>query len=146
VFQRANVVIGISGQCRLEPVMRHIVNVPTFKRGDDPDRWVNVDMAAAIRKALTGEGLVIESGWFDIGESAILIGVGGQLFVIESDLCGWRPLHGYHSIGSGGDKATVSLRETASGKLQPKTRLKRALECAAAETPFTRPPWSFVSA
>ena len=146
VFKRANVVIGIAGQCRLEPVMRHIVNVPNFKRGDDPDRWVNVDLASAIRKAVTGEGLVIESGWFDLGDSALLVGVGGQLFVIESDLCGWRPLPGFHAIGSGGDKAVTSLKRTANGRLKPRTRLKQALEDAASETPFTRPPWTFESA
>lgn len=145
VFNRGPAVIGVCGQARLEPVMRHVVQVPNFKRGDDPDRWVNVDLANAIRTAVTREGLVTESGWLDLGDSAILVGVAGQLFAIESDLCGWRPLQGFYAIGSGGEKARASLAETHEKKLQPRTRLKRALERAAAETPFTRPPWTFVN-
>lgn len=146
VFVRSGVVFGIAGQPRIEPLLRYVVDVPQVKRGTDPDRWVNVDLAREIRKAMSGEGFVNSASWFEADGSCMMVGLLGKLYVIEQDLCGWRPLAGYHAIGSGGEHARASLRATAGQSLQPRTRLKRALECAAEQTAFVRPPWTFVSA
>jgi hypothetical protein len=146
VFVRNGVVFGIAGQPRIEPLLRYVVDLPNVRKGTDPARWVNVDLASAIRKAMTDEGFVNVASWFEADGTAIMVGLLGKLFVVESDLCAWRPLLGYHAIGSGGEHARASLRETAGKSLQPRTRLKRALECAFEQSPFVRPPWSFVSA
>lgn len=143
VFRRGPVVVGIAGRGRWETLLRYVTELPAIKRDTDPHRWVNVDLAAAIRKAATQEGFANHDGFIEFDECAAMVGVGGSLFVIEPDLCGWRPLCGYHAIGSGGEHARVSLTETADRKLQPKTRLKRALQRAVDKTPFVRPPFSF---
>lgn len=146
VFRRGSIVMAIAGAARWEPLLRYVVDMPTYKAGSDAGRWVNVDFAAAVRKAAIEEGYVNSGGWFDMGAVAAMVGVGGKLYALEPDLCGWRPLCGFHAIGSGQAHARVSLQETADRKLQPKTRLRRALERAAADTVFVRPPWSFESA
>lgn len=143
VFRRGDVLIGVCGEARFESVMRYLVDVPRITRGVDLGRWVNVDLAAEIRKACVNDGRVIESGAFTLGECSAMVGVQGSLFVIEHDLCGWRPSCGYCAIGSGAGPARTSLRETEDRKLQPKTRLRRALERAAAETTGVRPPFTF---
>ena len=143
VFARNGVLFGIAGQPRIEPVLRYVIDVPNLKPSTDPSRWVNVDLAREIRKALTGEGFVNVAGWYEAEGSSILVGLLGKLYVIEPDLCGWRPLVGYHAIGSGGERARASLRETHGKPLQPRTRLKRALESAASLTAYVRPPFHF---
>jgi ATP-dependent protease HslVU (ClpYQ) peptidase subunit len=144
VFRRGAVVIGIAGRARWESLLRYVVDVPPFRRDQDPARWANVDLATAIRKAATHEGYEHESGFIEFEGCIAMVGIAGKLFVIEPDLAAWRPLCGYHAIGSGGEHARVSLSETRD-RMQPKTRLKRALERAAEKTPFVRPPFSFVS-
>lgn len=144
VFRRGPLVIGTAGRARWEALLRYVVEIPAFRAGQDVGRWLNVDLATAIRKAATQEGYEHESGFVEFDACAAMVGIAGKLYVIEPDLCFWRPLCGYHAIGSGGEHARVSLSETAD-RMQPKTRLKRALERAAEKTPFVRPPFAFVS-
>lgn len=144
VFKRGPVVIGTAGRARWESLLRYVVDIPPLKRDQEPARWANVDLATAIRKAATQEGYEHESGFIEFDDCAAMVGIAGRLFVVEPDLCCWSPMSGYHAIGSGGEHALVSLTETA-GRMQPKARLKRALERAVEKTPFVRPPFSFVS-
>ena len=146
VFRRGPVVFGTAGRARWETLLRYVVEVPPVKRDTDPHRWANVDLASAIRKAATQEGFTNENGFVEFEGCEAMVGVLGKLFVIEFDLSAWRPLCGYHAIGSGGEHARVSLTETADRKLQPKTRIKRALQQSADKTPFVRPPFTFESA
>lgn len=141
VFRRGDILIGTCGLGRYESVMRYLVDIPRFKKGTDPVQWVNVELAYEIRRAHTNDGYVHDSGAFEIKECQALIGVAGELFVLDSDLCAWRTLCGYAAIGSGEGPARSSLHETE--KLQPRTRLKRALERAAAETTAVRPPFTY---
>ncbi len=141
VFRRGDILIGTCGLGRYESVMRYLLEVPKFKRGTDPSHWVNVDLAYEIRKAHINDGYTSETGPFLIAECQALIGVGGELFQLEPDLHAWRPYCGYAAIGSGEGPARTSLHETE--KLQPRTRLKRALERAAAETTGVRPPFTY---
>lgn len=141
VFRRGDVLIGVCGTGRFESVMRYVVEIPRLRKGADVGQWTNVELAYEIRRAHVNDGYVHESKAFEVDECQALIGVAGELFVLESDLCAWRPLVGYAAIGSGEGPARTSLHETAH--LQPKTRLKRALERAAAETTGVRPPFTF---
>jgi len=141
VFRRGDVLIGVCGKARFEALMRYVVDIPRFRKGQDPGQWINVELAYEIRKSLINDGYVHESGAFEIDECQAMIGVAGCLFVMESDLCFWRTLEDYSAIGSGAGPARTSLCETA--KLQPRTRLKRALERAAKETTGVRPPFTY---
>lgn len=141
VFRRGDVLIGTCGTARFESVMRYAVDIPRLRKGADVGQWANVDLAYEIRKAHINDGYTVESGAFEIEDCQALIGAGGELFVLEPDLCAWRPLCGFHAIGSGEGPARTSLHETA--KLQPRSRLKRALERAAAETTGVRPPFTY---
>lgn len=141
VFRRGDVLIGTCGLGRYESVMRYLVEIPRFRKGTDPAQWANVDLAYEIRKAHINDGYVHDSGAFEIKECQALIGVAGELFVMDSDLCAWRTLCGYAAIGSGEGPARSSLHETE--KLLPRTRLKRALERASQETTGVRPPFTY---
>lgn len=141
VFRRGDILIGTCGTGRFESIMRYIVEIPRFKKGTDPGQWVNVDLAYEIRRAFINDGYIVEAGAFELDDCQALIGVAGDLFQLEADLCAWRPLCGYAAIGSGEGPARTSLHETE--KLQPRTRLKRALERAAAETTGVRPPFTY---
>lgn len=141
VFRRGDVLIGVCGTGRFESVMRYAVEIPRARKGQDPGQWANVDLAYEIRRAHQNDGYTAEGPAFEVEDCQALIGVAGELFVLESDLCAWRPLCGYAAIGSGEGPARTSLHETA--KLQPRTRLKRALERASAETTGVRPPFTY---
>lgn len=141
VFRRGDVLIGVCGTGRFESVMRYSVEIPRLRKGQDPGHWANVDLAYEIRKALVNDGYTCTSGAFEIEDCEALIGVAGELFILTADLCAWRPLTSFAAVGSGEGPARTSLHETA--KLQPRTRLKRALERAAAETTGVRPPFTY---
>lgn len=141
VFRRGDILIGTAGLGRFESVMRYLVEIPRIRKGMDVGYWVNVDLASEVRKALIADGYAHDAGAFEVKDCQAMIGVMGDLFVLDSDLCGWRTLCGYAVIGSGEGPARASLHETA--KLQPRTRLKRALERAAAETTGVRPPFTY---
>ncbi len=140
VFRRGDVLIGVCGTGRFEALMRYAVDVPRYRKGTDPAQWANIDLAYEIRKAHINDGYASEAGAFVIDAQA-LVGVAGELFVMEEDLCFWRMAEDYAAIGSGQGPARTSLHETA--KLQPRTRLKRALERAAKETTGVRPPFVY---
>ena len=141
VFRRGDVLIGTCGLGRFESVMRYLVEIPKLRKGVDVGQWVNVELAYEVRKAHVNDGYEHTSGAFEVVDCQALIGVAGELFVLDSDLCAWRPLCGYAAIGSGEGPARTSLHETE--KLLPKTRLKRALERASQETTGVRPPFTF---
>jgi ATP-dependent protease HslVU (ClpYQ) peptidase subunit len=141
IFRRGDVLIGTCGEGRYESVMRYLVEIPRLKKGVDPAQWANVDLAYEIRRAHVNDGFVHDSGFFEMEGCEALIGVAGELFIMSADLCAWRPLCGYAAIGSGEGPARSSLHETE--KLQPKTRLRRALERAASETTGVRPPFTY---
>jgi ATP-dependent protease HslVU (ClpYQ) peptidase subunit len=144
LFKRGDtVLIGICGAARFEALMRYAVKIPRLKSGDDLGEWVNMELAYEIRQAHIRDGFVNDSGPFELADSEAMIGVAGQLFVLEQDLGAWRPLCGYAAIGSGAGPARTSLRETADRKFTPRSRLKRALERATAETTGVRPPFHF---
>jgi ATP-dependent protease HslVU (ClpYQ) peptidase subunit len=134
-FRVGPCIVGICGTARIEPLMKYLELPPV---SGDPYRWVNLEFARAFAKAADGEGFT-DKDW------GAMVGVSGQLYVIESDLCGWRPADGYWAIGSGSVPAMADLRRSArERKLKPITRITQALECAAELTPYVRPPWSFI--
>lgn len=141
VFRRGDLLIGTCGIGRFESLMRYVVEIPRIRKGTDVGQWVNVDLAYEVRRAHLADGYVSETGPFAIEGCAALIGVASELFVMDSALCAWRPLCGFAAIGSGEGPARTSFYETT--KLQPKTRLKRALERAAAETTGVRAPFTY---
>lgn len=141
VFRRGDVLFGVCGYARFEALLRYVVEIPRFRKGTDVAQWCNVELAYEIRKAHINDGYSHNAGPFEIEDCQALIGVAGALFIMESDLCFWRTLEDFSAIGSGAGPARTSLCETQ--KLQPRTRLKRALERAAKETTGVRPPFTY---
>ena len=76
--------------------------------------------------------------------SQILVAFRGRLFVVQCDFQVCERSERYDAIGCGADYALGSLFETDGRKMNPRSRLKRALQCAEKFSAGVRGPFTIL--
>ncbi len=135
VWLRRGVAFGHAGPLRSGEVLRHTLDVPRVPGSAEIERYVQVELIPAIRKALSDDGC--EADW-----GSLLLGVGPQLYFVDSDFGAYRPAAGYAVTGALSVGALVGLRVT-SGR-SPARRLEAILEAVSVHVNSVRPPFSIV--
>lgn len=82
-------------------------------------------------------------------EVDMLMGIGGMLLTVDSDLFLAQPADGYTAIGAGREPALGVLYgtdDTAFALVSPRPRIVKALEAAERFTTKVRRPWRVVNA
>ena len=100
--------------------------------GHDPWEWLVSLVIPDMQQRMRDAGLLDP-------ELEVLWGVGGRLFISDSAGAVVGPRRSYAAIGCGSAWAEGALH--ATGRLRPRTRLKHALEAAAAHSVHVAPPW-----
>lgn len=137
VRRRSGLLIGISGGIASQDFFKYIFRAPKFE-GDNPHRWMVEVFGEEVRRQLRES--TISSGAID---GDVLVGVAGKIFALEGRLGTHGFRDGFGVIGSGGAWAQGSLEMTAG--LNPRTRIRKALETAAKYSGSIRPPWHIAS-
>lgn len=139
VFTRSDgIVAGFCGSLRFG----QIIALTAFpRRGPNLDLWVRQDVCKALRQAAKDQDFKLGSNISEgDDDSEGIIGVDGEIYVLDVGAVAWRSADAYAAVGSGKDVALGSLY---TSKGSPRRRLTVALEAAAAYTSNVRAPWTF---
>lgn len=144
VFVNGGVAIGICGSPKVIDPLR-MIRFAKIKFRQDERNYLVEEVLPKIKDALKKSGCVIEHPEHgEIFQGALLIGVRGSLYRIESNFQIITDSHGFDAIGSGADIALGSLHST-KGIRDSKTRIKSALEASSIANSGVRPPFAIVS-
>lgn len=141
VFAVGPYVFGVSGSLRLEDLLRFMPRLPAPPRRRAA-RHLVTKVVPVLRALLSQGGMMQSKGGVEEYEGAFLLGVAGELYEVHQDLQMARMTEGYGAVGSGYQVALGALHATDG--MQPRRRLRQALEAAEAHTPFVRRPFRYV--
>lgn len=137
VYAREGVVLGFCGTLRFGQLIA-LTPLPPLRAGADADLWVRREVCRALQQAARDRGFELGSD----DDSEAILGVGGQIYVLDPGAVAYRPAGNYAAIGSGAAWAEGSLH---TSKGTPRRRLTLALEAAEAHCGSVRRPWVFAS-
>ena len=143
VFRRGALIIGCCGSFRLADVIRyHFAPLAPPTKGD-LHRYMATDFVESLREACKARGVAAVENNVEGVEGSVLVGLRGQLFVIDDDFQVGSPAAGFTAIGCGSQIALGALHALRTGT--PRRRLTVALEAAEAYSAGVRGPFHFVS-
>lgn len=152
VLQIGQFVMGFSGSARNAQILSNLFSPPRLpdsssaESGDPLYRYMVGEFVNQLRATLKGAGCTTLKDASEglVGGSSFLVGVRGRLFTIDSEFSVHEWTTDYSSVGCGEDFAMGALFATSSTTLEPKERLRLALEAAEAGSGFVQRPFSFV--
>jgi ATP-dependent protease HslVU (ClpYQ) peptidase subunit len=128
VFRRGPFLIGYTTSFRMGQLLEHHLEVGVRQQGQDEMAFMVTEFVESARKLLRERGFAkVESNNESGGQ--FLVGYRGRLFAIESDFQVSELADDYNAIGGGAEYALGAMR--ALGRLNPRARIRRALEVAA---------------
>jgi len=137
VFDRDGLVLGFCGTLRFGELIA-LTKLPP-RAGKNLDLWVREDVCEALRVTALRKGHDIADG----EESEAILGVGGQIYVIDPGPVAYRVRGSYAAIGSGAPFAEGALYATQGSSMSITERLTTALEAAEQHSASVRGPWEF---
>lgn len=131
VWVRDGLVWGMSGASRPADLIRYSMRTPKLPRSrtsESTARYVIVELVDAVSAIHTADGVD------DLSEWAALVGVRGELWMLDSDgLQAERMAEGYSAIGCGSTAALVGMAATVG--LSPRVRLNRVVAAVCRHVP-----------
>lgn len=129
VWTRPGWAFAFAGDWRIGLVLRH--SLRPRERVRDPERYVTLDLARAIRRCIAEEPETAKD------DCSLLMGHAGQLWELDvADCCATRSAWGYAAIGV--PEALIGLALTSG---EPERRLRRVLTMVARHQANVRPPF-----
>lgn len=134
--------IGYCGSLRMGQLLQYALDPPVHHLTWDVDRWVALDLMAAVRSAFE------DNVWHKVSEGhaeggSFLVAVAGRCYEVQSDYSFSRTPTGEYATGSGYQYAFGSLHSTRGE--EPAVRVMRALEAAAEHCPSVAGPFDIVT-
>jgi hypothetical protein len=129
VFERDGLLFGVSGEIRVAQLMRHVLDLPAPRPGQDAEEFVVRDLCTALHAFLDREAveLLPKADTEDEIWSLLLV-AGGRLFRLCSHFSLSESATGYDAIGGGAPLALGSLASTEDQP--PRRRVELALRAA----------------
>lgn len=144
VFVNGNVAFGICGSPKIIDPLRYY-DFSRIDKTQDIREYVATSLVPQIKDAFKASGCVVEHPEHgEIFSGAVLFGVAGKLFRMESNFQLITDAFGFDSVGSGADIAIGSLHSTKKDS-RARRRIMTALEASAIANAGVRPPFSIVS-
>ncbi len=141
------VLIGFAGSPRIGQVLRYDLTLPSIGDKEMPERYLTRALVPAVRATLAEHGVLrADRGVDSLGETALLIGLRGRVFVLDNDLAWSESEDPFAAVGAGAPYAKGYLAATdwrsAKGMPTPWGVLRGALTVAerfnaACGEPFT---------
>jgi hypothetical protein len=129
VFERDGLLFGSSGEMRVGQLIRHVLDLPTPRPGQDAEEFVVRDLCTVLHAFLDREAaeLLPKPDSEDELWSLLLV-AGGRLFRLGSHFSVSESATGYDAIGGGSPLALGSLASTEDQP--PRRRVELALLAA----------------
>ncbi len=144
VFNNYGFVIGYTSSFRMGQILRH--QIPSYELADKltssySERYVVSEFIESIRKAFKDLGYAkIESN--EESGGSFLLGVRGNIWLVESDYQVERFADGLYAIGCGAEFALGALKATEDMPIEK--RILNALEISAYYSAFVKPPFTIL--
>lgn len=139
-------IIGVTGSVRLIQLVRHRFTPPAIPAGADLPGYMATAFVDALRECFKDAGFARKDNDREhAGNSALLVGVRGRLFVIYGDYGITETADGYAAVGCGDQLATGALYATARTGGAAPWRLHLALCAAEAANIGVRAPFTYAS-
>ena len=140
VFRNGPFVMGFTSSFRMGQLLRYSF-VPPKVPDTGLDKYMVVDFINAVRTCLKAGGWAKTDEGMERG-GTFLVGVKGQLFLIDGDYQVAKNADGYASVGCGEEYALGSLH-TTTGQ-DPKTRVRLALQAASHHSSGVTGPYTIL--
>jgi hypothetical protein len=137
VFTNGPYILGFTTSFRMGQLLRYKFKPPT-PVDNDLDRFMATRFIDATRDALEQGGWLTTTNGNQEG-GTFLVGIKGQLYIVDSDFQIGRSALGYDAVGCGSDIALGSLHTTQG--MKPRTRIRAALHAAATHSAGVTPPF-----
>lgn len=141
VFTNGPYVMGFTTSFRMGQLLRYALKAP--KPDGDLEAFMATTFIDAVRDCLRTGGWLKKENEREEGGN-FLVGVGGQLFEIQSDYQICVAADGYAAVGCGYELALGALYATGRTRMAPEKRLQIALEAAERFSAGVRGPFAFV--
>lgn len=141
VFINSGFIMGFTSSFRMGQLLRYSFTPPQIKENQDVYSYMATDFVDAVRDLFKRGGYLVSEKGEEQGGS-FLVGYKGRLFNIQDDFQVAECVENYDAVGCGEGYALGSLYSTQ--KLEPKERLKTALECAENFSAGVRAPFNFI--
>jgi 20S proteasome alpha/beta subunit len=105
----------------------------------DLDRFMATTFIDAVRDCFAAGGFAETNMGVERG-GVFLVGVAGKLYVVQGDYQIGRQVNHYDAVGCGEHLALGSLHTTEKLDLEPKQRVRLALQAATEHSPFVGGP------
>lgn len=128
MFKRGPFLLGCCGDYRYTQLLTHAWDPP--RPGKNVDKFVATELIDSVWETLSEGGALHKSKGVGSSEGQCLLGFAGRVWRLEDNFGVIEPASGFTAMGSGEELAMGSLHTTRGEK--PKSRVRRALEAAAA--------------
>ncbi|HEX8177865.1 MAG TPA: hypothetical protein VF543_22440 [Pyrinomonadaceae bacterium] len=146
VFRVGEFVIGCAGSRRANDLIRYSLskNLSPLPASADLDAYMTTDFITALRACFReGGALGIDFGQQEGFDGNMLVGVRGNLYLIDAQFAAIRNLEGFNAVGSGAEVALGALHVTKN--MKPEMRVRLAMEAAERWTDSVRGPFTLES-
>lgn len=143
VFTRERYAFGFTTSFRMGQLLRYSMRVPEKPPSRDLEEFMATDFIDAVRDCLKQGGFARKDNEVERG-GGFLVGYLGRLFMIGGDYQVGENVVPYNAVGSGEDIALGALHATQGLRLNPRARIRSALEAAATWNAAVRPPFKIV--
>lgn len=141
VFKKNDMIFGFTSSFRMGQILRYSFYPPARTENIDDMQYLVGNFIPALITCYSEHGFLSKSHDRNVG-GIFLLGYRQELYKIESDFQVGIPVLNYDSCGCGDDLALGCLFAT-EGK-PPLTRIKLALDAAAAHSAGVAPPYKIV--
>ena len=156
VFAKGSMLIGGYGSLRVLQVVQYCMHQPAHPKGWSTMKYLLTAWIPSLKKALVEQrvisadpGTTEDNSDLDalLPGSGLVLGYRGELFTVEDDGQVGRTALPYSAVGSGAQFALASLcqQEMLADSRHPETRVRNALEIAAAHIANVNGPFTVIS-
>ena len=137
VFKNGSFVIGFTTSFRMGQLLRYKFKPPKHPDNISDNVYMNTLFIDKVRRCFE-DNAYKEGGNF-------IVGYKGKLFIIDNDFQVGIPVVPYASVGCGHDLCKGSLHSTQKLDIDPKKRIKMALEAAEVFSGGVSKPFTILS-
>lgn len=142
VFRKGPYVMGFTSSFRMGQLLRHSLKAPA--PAGHIERFMCTTFVDAVRDCLKAGGFAASHHETESG-GTFLVGVAGRLFQVDSDYQVGESRDRYDAVGCGAGYALGVLHLSGrQGLLEPRARVRLALEAAAHHSAGVRGPFRVV--
>lgn len=149
VFRNGDFIFAYCGSVRAGKVFQYDLELPTPDL-ENLDKYMNKEFITALMDCAERNKLVVEVSKEQDGSDSdndvadLIVGINGRLFEVQSHVQAVEHYSNYIALGSGLKFALGSLHTTEKLDIQPKERLKLALEAASKYAMSVGKPFNYL--